>query len=452
MFRALGVIIVIGLHFLMVVSSFNTYQRDVCSVELLRRVLAGQCRWLYGEVPVTGLSNQITTVYSLLPLSRILNSSLLISGLHSRASFELTMKQYGRSDASGKVSLNFADMFDEKLFITLHNQHYAKHDLVIAALLVDNCLQVNTTVQTQLMHTIQRKGWKSSMASQIILMLDQSRYSSSHVHQLCPHILRFKSVGKLLGLFNFRDKSTSTVDSSQLLTVHRHIRPSRPIRDRVETLRNIISVPYFALHVRLEPDVFPRSSRPKATKTGSSSLSTASHSLDYQVDSLLQPYTALQDIDGLFFQSLRIWLQSLLSSVCIHNLTKAGTTFPPLYVASGLISSAYLPTGINFVPQGSFNASQSAINRGEIVLRLLREVGFRQIFSKVDLDPSQFPSMPVELDAYVDLEVARHSQCFIPAHIRSSFSYLGQRLRELDRNITLSAIGKPNGAYQSFFI
>lgn len=449
-----GAIIAIGLslHILVVVSSFDNPQSGTCSVEILRRELAGQCRWLYGEVPVTGLSNQITTVYSLLPLSRLLNSSLLISSLHSRTSFELTMKQFGRSDASGKVPLKFADMFDGKLFDSLHNEHYATHDLTFASLLVDNCLQVNTTVQAQLMHTIQRKGWQSSTASQIILMLDQSRYSSSHVKQFCPHILRFKSVGKLLGLFNFRDKSTSTVDSSQLLTVHRHIRPSRAIRDRVERLRSIISVPYIALHVRLEPDVFPRSIRPKAAKTDSSSSTTASHSLDRQVDSLLQPFTPLYDIDGLFFQSLRMWLQNLLSSVCFRNLTLDGATFPPLYIASGLISSTYLPSGSNLVRQGPYNVSQSAVNRGEVVLRLLREIGFRQIFSKVDLDTSQFPSMPVELEAYVDLEVSRQSQCFIPAHIRSSFSYLAQRLRELDQNITLSAIGKPNGAYQSFFI
>jgi hypothetical protein len=45
-----------------------------------------------------------------------------------------------------------------------------------------------------------------------------------------------------------------------------------------------------------------------------------------------------------------------------------------------------------------------------------------------------FESLFPEQLAFIDLQLARHSHCFCPAHFQTSFSYFALRLRALDRH------------------
>ena len=49
----------------------------------------------------------------------------------------------------------------------------------------------------------------------------------------------------------------------------------------------------------------------------------------------------------------------------------------------------------------------------------------------------------LEQSAFIDLNIIRHSHCFVPAHVESSFSYMVMRLKEFDRRVTRTGNIKP---------
>lgn len=432
-----------------VLVNHNTSLDLQCYNSHLIEELKKSCRWFYGEVPVTGLTNQMTIIYTLLSLSRILNSSLILGPVYSRSNFEIAMKEYDKND-DGKQILQFSDMFDFSTFLELATSlsvdviHYD-------AMWLNKCMTNYNRLSNIHIHSIQRKGWRSVSSDQILHLVNQSGYNlswrDSSPPLSCPHILRFKSVAKLLGLYNFRNDARN----QELLTVHRHIRPAAGIRDRVSTLLSFLPKRFIALHARLEPDVFPRTGNRTAVLMQKKKMNKISMSAKQRISQLLLPFHDLKSKDPNFYFNLEEWIQSILTSPCYTN--ENSTSMPALYLASGIISSPPYPSDQNMASNSTLSPS---VDRGGVVASILNRLGFQHIYSKLDLQSKEYNTkyerMTVELEAYVDLEVSRHSRCFIPAHIRSSFSYFTQRLRELDRNVTDSVIGRPNAAYRMFFI
>jgi hypothetical protein len=418
------------------------------------------CRWLYGEVPVTGLTNQINTIYMLLPLARLFNSSLILSPLYSRRNFEITMRQYDK-DPACRDRLTFSQMIDMDSFLALAG-HFGvrvqqQHQGPFA---FTDCLEDNVFVN-QFVHSVQRAQWRAMDDLSLLSQLQQSGYYRSPIAQNCPHVIRIKSISKLLGIYSFYQQTQGVEQQhhgwkqtllDMLLLIHRHIKPAAPIAARATCLREsiIATTCYWAIHVRLEADVIRRR-RPDKVARSIRPLVNGPHVAS--IAALLAPYQNVQWTDPLFFVELSHWLYSIYSSPCFQSWNQTGKPLPPLYVASGILA------GLRSSNQSIHpnTTSHTVDSRKEIVLSLLRAVGFSNIVSKLDLNSSRdgrwWPPLHVELDGYVDLEVATRAECFIPAHITSSFSYLAQRFRELDQNITYSRLtGSKVTSYKHFFV
>lgn len=152
--------------------------------------------------------------------------------------------------------------------------------------------------------------------------------------------------------------------------------------------------------------------------------------------------------DPLFFESLPKFMEWTASQFhqlhSIHRKKLMRSEELVVYVASGIFRATH----------GSF-----MWDRSRFALMLLnRLIPHARITSRYDLleaskrgDSDKEKILETELGAYVDLEVARTSTFFIPAHCGSSFSYTVQRLKELDKRIFESQIGSPNLSFKEFF-
>jgi hypothetical protein len=169
---------------------------------------------------------------------------------------------------------------------------------------------------------------------------------------------------------------------------------------------------------------------------------------EYQIDMheiVRYANTTFRVADPLFFESIPQIADWLTSQVYRHKLPEVSTQLQKeqfaVYVASGMFRAS----------EGSF-----LWYRNKFALMLLRALfpsPSLRITTRYSLleEHHQNNILETELAAYIDLEVARRADYFVPAHCPSSFSYTVQRLKELDRGISQSQIGHPNLSYREFF-
>ena len=166
--------------------------------------------------------------------------------------------------------------------------------------------------------------------------------------------------------------------------------------------------------------------------------------------------------------------------VLITNRSKA-QPLPAVYLASGVFRTS----------------SPLLRERGRAMIKYLRSIGFQQIFtqpllgrgegegsakgrgeaSSSDQDLDRYfmddltifsnttndndhamsttqsidvASLDPEQNAYVDLLIARRATCFVPAHKKSSFSYMAQRLNEIEREQFGTDIQPPHRDHMSW--
>jgi hypothetical protein len=168
-----------------------------------------------------------------------------------------------------------------------------------------------------------------------------------------------------------------------------------------------------------------------------------------------------------FESGLEQALSTLAAHSCLqHERRRAadGTLVnaPALYVASGLFNSSV--TGmLSTLHSGASSvgaASSVGLQRAQLVLQRLQKLGFRDIFTRESLLNDVILQAPApggnetalqahrvlvqhirslvpEQAALVDLRISRASTCFLSSHYASSFSYMAQRLRSLDRGQVL---------------
>lgn len=496
--------------------------------------------WLYGETPVTGISNQLVTFYSFLPFALVLRSGLLLGPAYSRRSFSDSMFIYGNPrDPYSKIKLHISDIIDISLYEALFKKYSVMLDRRTD--LIEDCLSkplshadvLPSSAGVVEVRWVQRTRWKSSSDEQILSMLNASQISIISLktsNSTKKTVIRVKSRNKLLGFYNFyhgiitsklKSRSASMAFIQNIISqskgiallkdIHSHIKPSPRLRTIISKILQNLPKTFWAIHIRMESDViFDGTTINQIHTFNKKKAEEPKYSLDWLPDSAQtivqsQIYSAISKYmedgdyteaskDTLFYNALRLWTVSLFSSSsCVSQYLKRGGflsadtniansssspptntqmftdefSFPHLFISSGLYPTSFNISSVNPISsKNSSNSNTTAIGahiyRSKIVKSVLKELGFKSIYTKSDLFISaekhqSFPSDIIfnlypELDAYIDLEIARRSTCFIPAHIASSFSYFIQRLRELDNGIELSKIGSPHARFKAFFI
>jgi hypothetical protein len=462
------------LHLFVIMVLLNYCIGNNCSLQWFQK----SCRWLYGETPVTGLSNQIVTVYSFIPIATLYQAGLALGPVYSRSSFEITMKEYDKAPY-GKVELHFSDLFDISPFRQLTQS--MNISLFENTTQSEICL-TNKSFEFAHIQYLQRMKWRSSNDAQLLLMFNTSQHLyqellARNMTQLtCPHIIRIKSISKMLGMYDFYQYHTIDNQSRRfqwLLHIHRHIQPAPMIQSRIQSIRQSFPREYIVIHIRAEADVLRR--KHKLLKTEEITTKQKQQyffqrlSLEYQY--LLKKYQEMEEQDPIFYYNLPAIISAIVNSTCYRQYKKhyqqtvfeqsksllpmiTNESFPLVYLSSGLFSTVM--------------DTSDEDQRGKILLEIIQALGFHSIqtkltiattsssfsatFSKLGNDEKEKISFYPEQEAYIDFEIARQATCFIPAHVSSSFSYLVTRFRELDQNITKSKIRGINRRFSAFFI
>jgi len=360
-----------------------------------RNVNFSNAVWLVGETPVTGLSNQLSAVYSYIPAALLLNANLIVNVMYSRKNFEIRMRQFDQ-EKDGKSIMSFADFFDWTWFSSYWGRKGVQaflYDEIMNCFLQDTSFQYIDEFLKGKTKLIQRKKWRSASHKELLMMVNLSRIT---VPINNGTILRFKSKFKMMSLFNFR----SVNSNSLLLQVHESIRPNKNIQIAAEKVLQFLPPNYIVIHLRVEGDV------------------------------ILKSHNSSSDPE--FYKELPLIVAAVKESICIKKVPN---------------------TTVIYIASGAFNAPMNSYSRQrELCIRsAITQLGFRNIYSRANILSLTNDTLPAELGAYVDLLVARRGKCFVSAHVPSSFSYTAQRMKELDTGIIDTLIMAPNRRYSSYF-
>jgi len=248
-------------------------------------------------------------------------------------------------------------------------------------------------------------------------------------------VLQFDAVRpKFTGLYNFWKGGLK--NKLQLLRVHRSLQPAEDMRLLVDLLLSNLPRDFFAVHVRLEGDYL------------------------------------LYEKEKSFEDELQAAFTAIKSHRCVKEYLHTNGRLPAVYVASGIFN-------------GSIAASTEHQKRGERLIEALTSVdgtaadgdrasvfaGFHRVYTREILLESiaaqnhggsgvttdklnenneksatkredlyhRMQHLLPEQAAFVDLLISRSKacSCFIPSHYESSFSYMVQRMKSLDRDQVL---------------
>lgn len=174
-----------------------------------------------------------------------------------------------------------------------------------------------------------------------------------------------------------------------------------------------------------------------------------------------------------FEKELELALAALTAHPCLKEVARSAdgrfVDPPPLYLASGLFNSSTL-SSVGSSGEIEIDTVRVADGPAAVVVRRLQALGFRQLFCRESVlryigsstakttsrTASNAPSTAAaaaerdradlldhiahllpEQGALVDLSISRAAACFLSAHYASSFSYMAQRLRQLDHGQVL---------------
>ncbi len=197
--------------------------------------------WLLAETTVTGLSNQLTAVYSYIPTALLFNTNLLLGCMYSRKNFEITMRQFD-AEPNGKKVMSFRDFFDwgafkqgwrdvsggkaiadmaDLLLIDLFNDSNINNGNDNSSNLASSAKLLSSTPTLQQQQPqyclpapdsafykdIKRTRWRSASDDELLAMANASNVS---VPLQAPSIVRFASKFKMMALYNFERGNAST--------------------------------------------------------------------------------------------------------------------------------------------------------------------------------------------------------------------------------------------------
>ena len=379
-------------------------------------------------------------IYSYIPVAMLWNTSLVIGDVYSRPSFDVEMAKF-----EGWNSLPFTEFFDYDYFSTVWSRRGVS--MILLSQYNASCVPQQFTVRTV---TRDPHFWPNKDAV-INKMLQKSSISLPIAENT---VIKFDDMyPKFTALYNFWKGGLST--KMLLLRIHRSLRPAAHLQRIIDAVLRTLPKEFVVAHIRLEgkyrleyccqeapfPLIFHR--------THSLCLHCTVHIADY-----------LLHEGVLFEQGLEAAMRTVLAHPCLQGLGRGPggelLEAPALYLASGLFNA----TSSSAEPSGA--GRDRAVTRAQVVLERLRTMGFRAIYTRESVLNSVIAHSPdshkdsnativeahrslvrsiralvPEQAALVDLSVSRACSCFVSSHYRSSFSYMAQRTRQLDRGQVL---------------
>jgi len=347
--------------------------------------------WILGENAINGLCNQILGIFSYVPVALLWDVDLVVGEMFSRPSF-----QVAPSNHEGWKRVPFSTFFDWMHFSTFWLQHGLR------TVEYHEYLQDRYNTQSTMLTIVKDPSFWPVKNSILMEMLSKSSIP-------CPippdKVLKFDNEhSKFTALFNYWKGGLK--HKLLLLKVHNSLKPSPAISRVLQALVDELPIgrDFMSVHVRLETDY----------------LLFKKLSFDKELP------VALAHIRG--HKCFRF------DRSCFSN-SSASTCSLPIFVASGLFSG---------ISKGNYASTV----RAQSLLSGLKELGFTEVYTRQSLidrvmrngtklsmlgGVDAFNLLP-EVGAMVDLLISRHDRCrcFVDSHKSSSFSYMAQRLRQMD--------------------
>lgn len=344
--------------------------------------------WIIGENAINGLCNQILGIFSYVPVAILWDVNLVVGEMFSRSSFDAAP-----SNLENWKRVPFSTFFDWAHFSRFWLQHGLRtveyHEYV------RDCFYDQSTMVT----IVKDPSFWPVKNSILMEMLAKS----SVPFPIPPDkVLKLDDEhSKFTALFNYWKGGLK--HKLLLLKVHNSLRPSPTVSRVLHALMDELPADFVCVHVRLESDylLFKKLSFDKELPAALAHI--RSHKCFFRSD----PWTTN-------------------SSAPAHS--------PPIFVASGLFSGGVgndtLSARAQSLLRGLVELGFSEVyTRQSLIDRVMRDVEKRSMQGVVD----DFDLLP-EVGAMVDLLISRHERCkcFVDSHKSSSFSYMAQRLRQMD--------------------
>ena len=330
-------------------------------------------RWYIGRINRGGLCNMLFSVYGQVPLALLLNSSLILSEMYSRHSFT----DKWESVAGNPIFLQFSTFYDIHKFATYWKQR--SNLTIIEVPNQETCLGNNR------IHDITFNGVRWCPGDSDCGVM--TKVELSGISLPLDNSVNFIRVSPDICVWRFYNFWQSNQHLQLLQAVHQSLHPAKLIQERVKSVDNHfrhLNLSYWAVHLRLEPDV---------------AFESDENDSDFRI--LLEEQR-----------------QFILDSKCYRNSLVQNKSLPGIHASSGIF-------------QYNDHHHDVLFRRAVLAVKMLREIGFTTIHHG-HYDEAILP----EHQALADLYISRQAECFIPCYMRSpkasSFSYLAVRFRQLD--------------------
>ena len=347
--------------------------------------------WIIGENAINGLCNQILGIFSYVPVAILWDVNLVVGEMFSRSSFEAAA-----SNLENWKRVPFSTFFDWAHFSRFWLQHGLRTMEFHEYLQHNNCSFNNQSTVVTIVKDPSFWPVKNSILMEMLA-------KSSVPFPIPPNkVLKLDDEhSKFTALFNYWKGGLK--HKLLLLKVHNSLRPSPAVSRVLHALVDELPADFVCVHVRLEAD-----------------------------------YLLFKKLS--FDKELPAALAHIRSHKCFRSDPWASNSSRslPIFVASGLFSGGV----------GSTSNIYSSAARAQSLLRGLGELGFSEVYTRQSLIDrvmrdagkrsiqgivDDFDLLP-EVGAMVDLLISRHERCscFVDSHQSSSFSYMAQRLRQMD--------------------
>ena len=338
-------------------------------------------RWFLEELFVGGFTNHQFSIYSMVPVALLLNSSLIAGPIITRKSFADTWDQF--SKGGGKL-IPFSYFYDWTHFST----YWSKRNLaVVEKHTMRECLQsLNFSV-------IHRKEFFYKTDKEIL-----SYVYECNIPVPIPNNYTMLSLGgshKLVSLYNYwqSDKLLELLHQ-----VDFSLRPNATLARLIDSITAQLGPSYIAVHLRVEADKI--------------NYKPVERGLNVTVDQK-------------FIDKVPDVIRTVLNHHCFAQYQNNTAAAPTVYVASGVFHSFYRKAKSSFMSKRAYHS-----------LGLFKQHGYTNVFTQFNLTGdllSIAQSISPEQLAYVEQEVSRRSACFVHDTSGSSFSYMVVRLQQIDR-------------------
>lgn len=192
-------------------------------------------RWIFLETKPYGLCNQLFLVYGYVPLALLWNVSLIVNGMYSRHTFDLSFENLWKSHEVSMSLLPFSDFFDWSHFSGYWKTNF--NLTIVDAFSYTHC--ISNKWKYQMIHRI-FNTWPDNPKHQLAF---------AGIRQPIPPntILKFFEGSAYISMYNYNLKDP--VDQSLLFAVQQSLVPAETIRLAIEGLLDFLPDTFYAIHI-----------------------------------------------------------------------------------------------------------------------------------------------------------------------------------------------------------